>query len=125
LFAVIFYVFRWQLPALFGADAQVTAAAAQVLPIAAAFQMLDGTQVVASGVLRGLGRTRPAAVMNFVGYYVLALPLAWWFGLRHQASLTGIWWGLAGGLATVALGLLAWILRPSTFALQRTPADAP
>ncbi len=124
LFAVVFYVFRWQLPALFGADAQVTAAAAQVLPIAAAFQMLDGTQVVASGVLRGLGRTRPAAVMNFIGYYVLALPLAWWFGLRHNASVAGIWWGLAGGLASVALGLLVWILRPATFNLVRTPADA-
>lgn len=125
LFAVTFYAFRWQLPALFGADAEVTTEAAKVLPIAAAFQMLDGTQVVASGVLRGLGRTRPAAIMNFVGYYVLALPLAWWFGLRHQASLTGIWWGLAGGLSTVALGLLVWILRPATFVLQRTPADAP
>jgi MATE family multidrug resistance protein len=123
LFAAVFYVFRFELPALFGADAEVTAAAAAVLPIAAAFQMLDGIQVVSSGVLRGLGRTRPAAVMNFVGYYLLGLPLAWWLGLRGGASLAGIWWGLAAGLATVALGLLAWILRPGAFAVQRTEVE--
>ena len=119
LFAFIFYFFRWQLPAIYGADPQVTAAAASILPIAAGFQMLDGTQVVASGILRGLGRTRPAAVANFVGYYLLALPLGWLMGLRHGQSLAGLWWGLAIGLAVVASGLLFWILRPSTFAVTR------
>jgi len=120
LFAMTFYFLRWRLPALYGADPQVTAAAASILPIAAGFQMLDGTQVVASGILRGLGRTRPAAVANFVGYYLLALPLGWLLGLRHGQSLAGLWWGLATGLAVVAVGLLAWILRPGTFAVART-----
>jgi len=82
--------------------------------------MLDGTQVVASGILRGLGRTRPAAVANFVGYYLLALPLGWLMGLRHGQSLAGLWWGLATGLAVVAIALLAWLLRPGTFSVART-----
>jgi len=120
LFALAFYFLRWRLPALYGADPQVTAAAASILPIAAGFQMLDGTQVVASGILRGLGHTRPAAVATFAGYYVLALPLGWLLGLRHGQSLAGLWWGLATGLAVVAVGLVAWILRPGTFAVTRT-----
>ena len=120
LFALTFYFLRWRLPALYGADPQVTEAAASILPIAAGFQMLDGTQVVASGILRGLGRTRPAALANFVGYYLLALPLGWLWGLRHGQSLAGLWWGLATGLAVVAIALLAWILRPGTFAVART-----
>jgi MATE family multidrug resistance protein len=120
LFAFTFYFLRWRLPALYGADPQVTAAAASILPIAAGFQMLDGTQVVASGILRGLGRTRPAAVATLVGYYLLALPLGWLMGLRHGQSLAGLWWGLATGLAVVAIGLVAWILRPGTFAVKRT-----
>jgi len=76
--------------------------------------------VVASGILRGLGRTRPAAVANFVGYYLLALPLGWLMGLRHGQSLAGLWWGLATGLAVVAIALLAWLLRPGTFSVART-----
>jgi MATE family multidrug resistance protein len=122
LFALTFYFLRWHLPALYSSDPQVTAAAASILPIAAGFQMLDGTQVVASGILRGLGRTRPAAVATLVGYYLLALPLGWLLGLRHGLSLAGLWWGLATGLAVVAVALVTWILRPGTFAVARTTA---
>jgi MATE family multidrug resistance protein len=120
LFALAFYFLRWRLPGLYSADPKVTAAAASILPIAAGFQMLDGTQVVASGILRGLGRTRPAAVATLVGYYLLALPLGWLMGLRHGQSLAGLWWGLATGLAVVAIALLAWLLRPGTFSVART-----
>jgi hypothetical protein len=59
-------------------------------------------------------------VANFAGYYLLALPLGWLLGLRHGQSLAGR--GLATGLAVVATGLLAWILRPGTFAVTRTTA---
>jgi len=38
-------------------------------------------QVVASGILRGLGRTKPAAIFNFCGYSFLALPIACELGL--------------------------------------------
>jgi MATE family multidrug resistance protein len=120
LFGLAFFFLRFRLPALYGADAQVSAAAASILPIAAGFQLLDGIQVVSSGILRGLGRTRPAAVANFVGYYVLALPLGWYAGVRHGQSLSGLWWGLATGLAVVASILLTQVLRPTTFAVSRT-----
>jgi MATE family multidrug resistance protein len=87
----------------------VVASAAVLLPIAAAFQLFDGLQVVGGGILRGMGRTRPAAVFNLVGYYVLALPLAWWLGFPAGLGLPGIWWGLALGLAAIALALVAWV----------------
>jgi multidrug resistance protein, MATE family len=111
LSAVAFWLGRWQLPRLFTADAAVIAAAAAILPVAAAFQIFDGVQVVGAGVLRGLGQTRPAALFNLVGFYVLALPLAWWLGFRLELGLAGIWWGLALGLAVVAAMLVAWLHR--------------
>jgi len=64
---------------------------------------------VGCGVLRGMGRTRPAAVFNFFGYWVLGLPLGGWLGLRAGWGLAGIWWGLASGLAFVAILLVAWV----------------
>jgi MATE family multidrug resistance protein len=100
---------RFQLPRIFSTDPAVVGAAAAILPAAAAFQVFDGLQVVGGGVLRGMGQTRPAAVFNFVGYYLLALPLAWWLGFRLDLGLRGIWWGLALGLATVAILLVSWI----------------
>jgi MATE family multidrug resistance protein len=100
----------------------VQALCANVLPIAAAFQMLDGTQVVASGILRGLGRTKPAAIFNFGGYYVLALPLAYELAIRRGWGLRGVWWGLAAGLLFVATGLLSIVLHKFAYHTQRTRA---
>jgi len=101
---------RW-LAELFTDDAQVIALAAVILPIAAAFQIVDGLQVVGSGVLRGMGRTIPAALINLLGFYAVALPLAYLLAFRGGLGVAGLWWGLAAGLATVALLLVLWISR--------------
>lgn len=100
--AVLFVLFRFALPSLFTTDTALVAAAAGILPIAAAFQLSDGTQVVASGILRGLGRPDATAIANLFGYYALGLPLSYVLGLRLGAGLVGIWWGLALGLLMVA-----------------------
>jgi MATE family multidrug resistance protein len=122
LFGAAFFLLRWQLPRLYGAESAVQALCARVLPVAAAFQMLDGTQVVASGVLRGLGRTKPAAIFNFCGYYFVALPIAYGLGLGRGWGLRGVWWGLAMGLLFVAAGLLFMVLPKRAYHTQRTQA---
>jgi MATE family multidrug resistance protein len=107
--AALFLAFRHELPRLYTPDAAVGALAASILPIAAAFQVFDGTQVVGCGVLRGMGRTRPAAVFNAISYWLLGIPLGWWLGLHAGWGLAGIWWGLCIGLALVAALLVGWI----------------
>ncbi|RKZ11708.1 MATE family efflux transporter [bacterium] len=109
VFALVFVLFRWQIPLLYNPDRTVQALAASVFPIAAAFQLFDGTQVVGSGVLRGMGRTRPAALFNLIGYYFFALPLGWYMTFNMGLGLRGLWAGLALGLAAVAMMLTAWI----------------
>ncbi len=111
LSAALLFGARHQLPLLYTPDAQVVAVAALIFPIAAAFQLFDGVQVVGCGILRGMGRTQAAAWSNVVGYYVLALPIAWWLTFELRIGLAGVWWGLAVGLASVALFLVVWIYR--------------
>lgn len=112
--AVLFVVLRHELPALYTRDPEVVAVAAGILPIAAAFQLFDGTQGVGGGVLRGVGATRPAAVFNLVGYYLIALPLAAW-AVAAGMGLAGLWWGLCLGVALVAGALVWWIGRRVSF----------
>ncbi|MCX4246917.1 MATE family efflux transporter [Paraliomyxa miuraensis] len=112
--ATAFVVLREQLPRLYTSDPAVIGLAASILPIAAAFQLFDGTQAVGGGVLRGLGATRPAAVFNFVGYYLVALPLAA-FAAAEGWGLQGVWWGLCLGLFVVASALVWWIRRMANF----------
>ena len=107
--AVLFVAFRHQLPRLYTPDAAVVALCASILPIAGAFQIFDGTQVVGCGVLRGMGRTRPAALFNLISYWLLGIPLGAWLALRAGWGLAGVWWGLCLGLAAAAALLVAWI----------------
>ena len=122
--ALVFVTLRHHLPGLYNDDPAVVATAATILPIAATFQLFDGIQVVGGGVLRGYGNTRPAAVFNFVGYYLLALPFAALLTFRLGVGLPGIWWGLVLGLALVATMLLVWI-RMQTRRFSAAPAREP
>jgi MATE family, multidrug efflux pump len=107
--ATAFIGLRAWLPRIYTEDAAVIALATVILPIAGTFQVFDGTQVVGCGVLRGMGRTRPAAVFNGVAYWILGLPLGCWLALRAGWGLPGIWWGLCFGLAVVATSVVVWI----------------
>ena len=107
--ATAFIVGRRFLPSLYTLDPAIIATCAALLPIAAAVQLFDGVQVVGGGILRGMGRTRPAAVFNLIGYYVLALPAAYWLAFPGGYGLPGMWWGLAFGLAVIAAALVLWV----------------
>lgn len=111
LFGVALVTGRELLPSWYTDDAAVIALCASILPIAAAFQVVDGVQVVGNGILRGMGRTRPAAVFHFVAFYVLALPLAWWLAFTLGYGLRGIWSALGAALATVSLCMLVYVKR--------------
>ena len=69
-------------------DPGALAVAAAILPSAAAFQVVDGLQVVGAGILRGMGRTVPPAVFNFIAWWVIALPLGGWFVLRRGGAVS-------------------------------------
>jgi multidrug resistance protein, MATE family len=98
------------LPLAWTDDATVIALAASLLPIAAAFQIFDGAQVVSGGILRGIGRTRAPAVSHFVGYYVVGLPVGYLLAFRAGLGVAGLWWGLLIGLGALALTVTSWSL---------------
>jgi MATE family multidrug resistance protein len=77
-----------------------------LIPLAGVFQVFDGLQVVASGVLRGVGDTRSPMVVNLLGFWCIGMPISIWFGFRTSAGPVGLWWGLVAGLAAVAIFLL-------------------
>jgi MATE family multidrug resistance protein len=84
----------------------VAMVAASLLPIAGVFQVFDGMQVVAAGVLRGAGDTRAPLLANLFGFWFVGLPVSVFLGLHLRQGVTGLWWGFVAGLAAVALFLL-------------------
>jgi MATE family multidrug resistance protein len=92
--------------------AEVVALAAQLLTVAALFQVFDGAQTIAAGGLRGLKDTRLPAAAAVVGYWGVGFTVAWMLGVHGGMGAVGIWMGLAGGIASVAvlLTLRFWLL---------------
>jgi len=107
LAAVLLVVFPRPLIELYTRDERVLALGSTLLAIVAAFELFDGIQAVSTGALRGLGETRAPMAANFVGYWVLGLPLGFFlcFGLRW--GIYGLWIGLTLALIVIALALLA------------------
>jgi MATE family multidrug resistance protein len=104
--AVLFLTAPAGLARLYTPDVDVVLVAASLIPLAGIFQVFDGTQTVASGILRGLGQTRVAMLTNLLGYWCLGLPISYLCGIRLRLGPAGLWWGLVLGLAVVATVLL-------------------
>jgi MATE family multidrug resistance protein len=100
------------------ANQAAVAVALMLLPIGALFQVFDGTQVVASGALRGLKDTRWPMAIALFGYWALGLAGGCLLGFGLGLGGPGLWWGLALGLAAVAL-LLGWRFHRRSGAVRR------
>lgn len=98
-----------QIARLFTPDPAVVGLGARLLLVAAAFQLFDGLQTVATGSLRGAGDTRTPMIANFFAYWLIGLPAGYILCFRMGWGVTGIWLGLCAGLMLIGSALLfAW-----------------
>lgn len=80
--------------------------AVPLLYVAAAFQLVDGLQVIASGSLRGLKDTRVPMYIAASSYWLVGLPTGYIFAFVLGYDGIGVWTGLAVGLSLAATLLL-------------------
>jgi len=121
-FALVFLLAGGWIARGFTADPDVAALAARLLLVAAIFQVFDGGQVVGVGALRGLTDVRIPMVITFIAYWLVALPGAYLLGFPARLGATGIWAGLAAGLACAAVLLASRLARATA---HRLPAALP
>ncbi len=79
--------------------------AAQLLFVAAFFQISDGIQVVVLGALRGLQDVKIPTLLTFIAYWGIGFPISYYLGLHTDLKSTGIWIGLLIGLTASAIML--------------------
>ncbi len=101
--AGIFLVIPRAIASVFASDPATVAMAAALIPIAGVFQVFDGIQVVALGVLRGTGDTRIPMFLHLGGFWGIGIPLSLALGFTLGMGPRGIWWGYVGSLAAVAV----------------------
>lgn len=101
--ALIFTFANNALPWIYTSDKAVIIIAAQLLIIAALFQLFDGTQVVGLGILRGMGDVNIPTFITFLAYWVIGLPLGYFLGITLKWGVAGVWYGLVLGLMVSAV----------------------
>lgn len=108
----------WPLARLYTSDPELVARTVPLLLIVALFCPADGSQVVASQAVRGLGDSWRATNMHFVAWIAVFIPVAWLLGFPAGMREAGLL--VAGGIgAVVALMLMS--LRFNEL-LRRIPA---
>jgi len=85
------------------ANRETVQIARRLLAIAAAFQVFDGVQTIAAGALRGYRDTLIPMLLAGFGYWGAGFLGGWLLAFPFGYEAVGLWWGLALGLAVVAL----------------------
>lgn len=119
VFAIAFAVGGRAIAAWYVSDSVVIALAAQLLIVAAFFQLFDGVQVIAASSLRAISDVKVPAAITLVAYWMIALPLGYIVGVRGPWGAVGVWTGIAGGLAFAAVFLTVRFARLTRVAPAR------
>lgn len=106
----VFLLGSEQIAGWFLTDPAALSVAAGLLIVAAVFQIGDHSQVLSSGVLRGLDDVKKPAWIMFASFWGVAIPLGWFLSFRAEMGVSGMWWGLTAGLSLTAvlLGVRVW-----------------
>jgi MATE family multidrug resistance protein len=88
-------------------SAAVLAIAGPFVVIAGIFQLVDGLQAIAAGLLRGLKDTRIPMILALISYWPIGFLAAWFFAFPAGFGGIGVWFGFLCGLSAASV-LLNW-----------------
>lgn len=101
---------------------EILAIGVSLLAMAGLFQLMDGMQAIALGLLRGMLDTGVPMVMAALSYWAVGVPTSYILGFRAEMGGVGVWIGLILGLSTAGVLLL---LRFWLHALRRVQTPPP
>lgn len=120
--AIMFVLFNKQIAELYKVDDSVMPYILPLLSLAALFQLSDGIQAGAMGLLRGIKDVVWASIISIVSYWVVSLPLSFYFGdyrisfvnghftrihvpnsILENGQVYGVWIGFTVGLFVASI----------------------
>lgn len=112
---VIFILGRNILPTFFTKpeEVEVIMLASKLMIIAALFQLSDGIQVTALGMLRGLQDVKIPSIITFIAYWLITIPLGYFLCVTLEMGAFGMWIALGLGLTISAFMLVKRFLNMS------------
>lgn len=112
---IVFILGRNILPTFFTKkeEVEVITLASKLMIIAALFQLSDGIQVTALGMLRGIQDVKIPSIYTFIAYWVITVPLGYLLCVTLKMGAFGMWIALGLGLTISAIFLVKRFLNMS------------
>ncbi len=109
--AVIFCSFPHFLVSLFSKDLTLIKICVPVLYVVSIFQIFDGLQVALAGIYKGIKKTKIVLIANFIGYWIISIPLGYMLALKQGFMLKGFWYGLLFAAIVLCAQMLLMLFR--------------
>ncbi len=100
---ICFVSLRNIMPLLFTENKEVITLASKMLIVYATYQLSDAVQCILVGVLRGLQQVTSIAIISFIAYIVLNIPVGYLVAFHFGMGATGLIVGYIVGLTTAAI----------------------
>ena len=101
--ALFIFLFARFIVGLYTNNAAITPIAVNILFIIGIFQLVDGIQVCAAGILRGLQDTKVPMFYALIGYWLIGFPCGLLLAYGLGYGIYGLWGGIVAGLACNAM----------------------
>ncbi|MBU0278096.1 MULTISPECIES: MATE family efflux transporter [unclassified Gemella] len=103
--AVLILIFRSKIPYLYGSDESFVIIAKDLLIFVVGFVIFDSFSASLVGVLRAYKKVLPTCFSQIVGFYIFALPLAYYLVYIKKIGVSGLWisWVLGLGIYSILM----------------------
>jgi MATE family multidrug resistance protein len=106
--AAIFWLFPMQLASIFidvntQANIPVAALTVKLLIIIAVFHIIDASQIITNGALRGYQDTLIPMALGLISFWLFGISSGYVFAFILHYGAVGLWWGLALGISIAAV----------------------
>jgi MATE family multidrug resistance protein len=106
VFLIMLFLFKHPIAGLFTDNEEV-----RVMVVSLVFPMLlyqfgDGLQISFANALRGISDVKPMIWIAFIAYFVISLPVGYFFGFVLGWGIVGVWMAFPFGLTSA--GVMLW-----------------
>lgn len=103
----IVFLCRNSLGGWFTDSAEVSATVAMLIIPMLIYQFGDGLQINFANALRGIADVKPMMIIAFIAYFIISLPVGYFFGFIMGWGILGVWMAFPFGLTSA--GLMLWL----------------
>ncbi len=97
------YLLRNHLGGLFTDSQEVSTLVAGLIIPFILYQFGDGLQITFANALRGISDVKPMMVVAFIAYFIISLPLGYFFAFVLNMGTYGVWMAFPFGLTSAGL----------------------